>query len=345
MPRSPFIHVWKRLGAVGFPKAFVQGTVLPDWWDEAMGRTQAGYESTVGLLATRLGLTHASLRDPKATLAFRDDAPVCFKLKDGTTTETVSASQSFAVQLARLALKGVPPRLLPDRTAGEVREEVLGSDRPWIDLEALLDWCWDAGVPVLHIDCRRIGGQTMDAMAVRVEGRHAVVLSRRERSPAKLLFHLAHELGHVQLGHLDADGVIADEDISSRADPTHRDVQEEEANAFAVTLLTGNPKTVFKLGALSRAATLAKNAQEKGVASGVLPASVVLLNTQYLKEKKPHINPWPRVSGALKILEPDVDGPSQVNAALRDRLDWSALSDDRADFLADALHIEPAVEA
>ena len=343
MPRSPFTHVWKRLRAIGFPKAFVQGTVLPDWWDEAMVQTQAGYESTVGLLATRLGLTHASLRDPRATLAFRDDAPVCFKLKDGTTVETVSASQSFAVQLARLALKGVPPRSLPDRTAEEVREEVLKDDRPWIDLEALLGWCWDVGLPVLHVDCRDIRGKTMDAMAVRVDGRYAVVVCRNESSPARLLFYLAHEVGHVLLGHLSADGVIADESIADR--DADRDVQEVEANAFAIALLTGSRRTVYKLGATSRAETMVRKAREKGAADGVLPASIVLLSTAYLRKHFPHIKPWGRATKALRTLEPDADGPSQVNFALRDRLDWSALSDDRADFLADALHIEPAVEA
>ena len=343
MSTPSFAHVWSRLGAVGFPQAFVRKTVLPDWWDEAMVETQAGYETTVGLLATRLGITHASLRDPDAAPAFRDDAPVCFKLKDGTSTHEVSASQAFAVQVARLALKGVPARPAPTASALDVRRDLLADGRPWIDLGALLGWCWASGLPVLHVDCRVVRSRTMDAMAVRVDGRHAVVLSRHETSPARLLFHLAHELGHVLLGHLAADGVIADENIANRAetDGAGRDVQEDEANAFAVTLLTGSPKTVYRLGALARAETLAAKARDKGEAGHVLPASVVLLNTQYLRTTHPHIKPWGRVDKALRILEPDADAPAQINAALGAHLDWSALSDDRADFLADALLLEP----
>ena len=213
---------------------------------------------------------------------------------------------------------------------------------PEVDLDALLGWCWASALPVLHVDFRDVKSRTMDAMAVRVDGRHAIVLSRHETSPARLLFHLAHELGHVLLGHLDADGVIADESIANRAEPdaAHRDVQEDEANAFAVTLLTGDPKTVYKLGALARAETLVSKAREKGEADGVLPASVVLLDTQYLQATLPHINPWGRVGKALRILEPDADAPAQVNAALGVHLDWAALPDDRADFLADVLSIE-----
>ncbi len=351
MPASPFSHVWRRLAKVGYGKPFVDANpVLPSWWDEEMGESQAGFEMTVGLLATRLGLTHESLRDPRADLVFRHDAPVRFKLKNGTVSEEVSASQTFAVQVARLVLKGVPDlkgtsgREPMAAAAIQIRDYVLGEDVPWIDLDALLRWAWGVGIPVVHVDCRRIKGRTMEAMAVRVDGRYAIVLSLNHRSRARLLFHLAHELGHVMLGHLDHDGVIADEGIADGAqgDVVDQDDQEREANAFAVELLTGEARTVYKLGAKARTETLINNAVAKAERDRVHPASIVMLNTQYLRNEMPHINPWGRASRALRDLEPDSDAPYEINQVLQETLQWDRLSEDQVEYLEELLDLEEA---
>ena len=44
--------------------------------------------------------------------------------------------------------------------------------------------------------------KAMHAMVVRVRGRYAILLGRDATYPAPVAFTLAHELGHVLLGHL-----------------------------------------------------------------------------------------------------------------------------------------------
>jgi Zn-dependent peptidase ImmA (M78 family) len=70
---------------------------------------------------------------------------------------------------------------------------------PCVSLSALLSWCADAYIPVLHI--HKLPGKKMTGLVVREDGRFAIVLSRKG-TPAELLFHLAHELGHIARGHL-----------------------------------------------------------------------------------------------------------------------------------------------
>ncbi|MEO1728274.1 MAG: ImmA/IrrE family metallo-endopeptidase [Bacteroidota bacterium] len=324
----------------------MKDAILPEWWEKGMGKTQAGYEMTIGILATRLGLTHESLRDEQSEPLFRDDAPVRFKLKNGTVSHEVSASQTFAVQVARLVLKGATSDTLVEvESASDVRERILSAGLPWIDLRALLEWSWSVGIPVIHVDCRKIKGRTMEAMAVRVDGRYAIVLSLNHKSPARLLFHLAHELGHIILGHLEQDGVIADEGIADGAegDMTGQDTQELEANAFAVELLTGSAKKVYKLGAKSKTETLIKKAVEKGEKDRVLPASVVMLNTQYLREEMPHIKPWGRASKALRVLETGRPAREEINSTLCSRMRWSSLTEDQTEFLEELLQIDSEI--
>ena len=50
------------------------------------------------------------------------------------------------------------------------------------------------------------------------------------------LFILAHELGHIALGHIEEDGVLIDESM----DHNVQDQEEADANAFAIELLTGD---------------------------------------------------------------------------------------------------------
>ena len=68
---------------------------------------------------------------------------------------------------------------------------------------------------------------TPEGITVRHGGRYVVLYNDRTESPRRLSFTLAHELGHILLGHAGEDDVI----------------EEREANAFAAALLA--PAVVF----------------------------------------------------------------------------------------------------
>jgi transcriptional regulator with XRE-family HTH domain len=102
-------------------------------------------------------------------------------------------------------------------------------DRGSVTLDALLDWCWSAGIVVLPV---RVNGAF--AAAAWIEDGRPVIVLKDSRSPAVFwLFDLAHELGHIALGHVTEAGVV-DGDLR-RPDPDDR--EERAANDYALDLL------------------------------------------------------------------------------------------------------------
>lgn len=48
--------VLDRLSKAGFKPSYVRKVVLPEWWDDEIAQTEAGYAEGLGILARHLGL-------------------------------------------------------------------------------------------------------------------------------------------------------------------------------------------------------------------------------------------------------------------------------------------------
>ena len=70
----------------------------------------------------------------------------------------------------------------------------------------------------------------MDGFAARIDGRPVIVVCRRDRFCARILFIVARELGHLFLGHLDSNSTLVDEAMERNT----RDDEEESANRTRV---------------------------------------------------------------------------------------------------------------
>lgn len=103
----------------------------------------------------------------------------------------------------------------------------------------------------------------MDGIAMSLNGRPSIVLSSK-RASGFLLFHLAHELGHIALGHVSQNGAIVDDEINESDSDIGRDPQEIEADRFAIELLTGNANERITLSQMIKAPALAKLAVQYG---------------------------------------------------------------------------------
>src|SRR5207249_413747 len=122
-------------------------------------------------------------------------------------------------------------------------------------------YCWAIGIPVLHVGRFPAAARKMDALAMRHEGRPAIVLRRNTQFHAWLLFHLAHELGHICKGHVGPEGVVVDEKV----DMDDCFLREEwEANQFAVELLTGGDNCAFEFPLRTTGVRLAELARTVG---------------------------------------------------------------------------------
>ena len=327
MPVSPFKRVLKRARGAGFETSFVR-QALPVWWDDEAADHPSGLEEGIGYLASRLGLAPSSLRDgPEAT--FETTVQPKFKTRSDVSRDALVPTEHVAVRALQLALRAAPqPGPLRHLDARSLRRELLADRHPWVTFDLLLDWCWRNGIAVLHLSTK-VGKKKMDGLAARFAGlafadgdRYGIALCCNHKAPSWLLFHLAHEVAHVMLGHLPENGVIVDESVDSRME----DEQEVEADAYAWTLLSGTPSFEpfsnpgWNGPQLARAA--AAQSQQLRIAPGTLALSHGYRHGM-----------WGAAQSALKLLEGDRDAPQAARNALLRQLDWPALSADDVDYL------------
>ncbi len=319
---TPMRGLLQKLGTAGISASFAK-RVLPSWWDDEVARDPAGLQQAQLYLARAFNVDLRSLADAEQAPRFRANARK-YKLSRNVSEGDVSASANYVTGIARVALAACPE----EQTAVSddpvvLRNEILKSHE-CVSLASLLEWCRHAGIPVLHID--DVPGKKMTGLVVRDKGRYAIVLSKKGH-PALLLFHLAHEIGHIGKGHLHEDGFVADEKIDSNS----ADQDEKEADRFAVCLLNGSN---VRYGASDGRANL--NAERlllaaiaKGKKNRVDPGHIIA-NYGFNQDR------FPVANLALKRL----DGPSQGGAVINEFFFSSIcrdlVSDDQIELLSAA---------
>ena len=109
---------------------------------------------------------------------------------------------------------------------------------------------------------------------------------------------LAHELGHIACRHLEPKegNALVDEKISEESD--FDDAQENEANKYAIELLSGGRK--LKLSAWGKADFTATAAVVYGKENKIDPGHVILNAANHSKFSGK--SPWPLANIALKKL-------------------------------------------
>lgn len=310
-----------RLRGIGLPTPYVREFLLPGWWDDEAAANPAGFTEAVWTIARHLGLPAEQLRDPSKEIALPRRNDVQFKLAQGVDEEDVELARILGEQVARFALLGAA-HSAGREDAQAIRTQILEAGAPWVSFGTLLDYCWSVGIPVLHLS--KLPTKKFDGMAVSIEGRPAIVLASGKACPW-LLFHLAHELGHVMLGH----GTVLDGTI----DEDSTDPQERAANDFAIELITGKVGTrIVPGGRWPKANDLARVAQQRGMQLGVDPGHIIL-NYAHVMSRGTN-NFWPVASEALKQLPSEGDAAAMIRERMAANLDWSSLPTEAAEFVA-----------
>lgn len=324
-PPNPMKGLLTRLRGIGLPTTYVRQFLLPDWWDDEAASNPAGFTEAVWIIARHLGVPPDRLRDASQAITLPRRNSVQFKLAQGTEEQSVEIARILGEQVAKFALLGTRESM-SDSDAQSIRNKILEGGSPWVSFTALLDYCWSVGIPVLHVTKLPSTTKKMDGMAVNIDGRHAIVLASGRNSAAWLLFHLAHELGHIVLRH----GTVVDGTI----DEDSPDPQEKEANDFAIELITG--KVGMRVAPLARwpnADGLARSAQLLGLQEAVDPGHIIL-NYAHSMSRGGTNNFWPVASAALKMLQSDGDAAKLLRDRMSASLDWSSLPTEAAEFVA-----------
>jgi hypothetical protein len=314
MPLSPS-QLRRELRNAGIANAAIDA-VWPQWWsDEAEGSLSANAE-LIFTVARRLGLSPRSLFDGSAEFLWRDETK--FKKLGTRSLGEEAALASFGMAVGSAALSGVEMADVRSADAFDLRNAITTNGH-LVDGRELVYLCWTLGIPVLQLHVFPLGSKRMHAMTVRFGERYAILLAHSYRYSAQLAYLLAHELGHIFLGHLvGSDAILESEDPVTAV---QTDAEELEADRFGLELLTGtsDPQIVTDTVTFT-AGSVAATAEINGPRLHIDPG-VLALCLGHATGK------WKQAVGALKILQPaEVNIAAQVNETARRQLLWDRMS-------------------
>jgi hypothetical protein len=317
-------HLYERLAAFNIDKKYVRAIALPAGWkDDDADKNPAVYSQALSLLSRHLNLDLRTLQDDHAPLAWQDCGPTRFKHRANLQVEDLNLARCLAARAAHIAFDGIDTPIRALSLHGEVvRDAILQTGLSWVTLAALLDYCWNSGIPVLHVSRLPEHAKKPDAFAGLLGGRPAIVICKKHKSAAWLLFLLAHELGHIARKHMGEGGLLVD----ARVNPEDHDLQEEEANTFALELLTGKPDIKYQARFNLDAEELAQMARMAGQRDGVDPG-VIALN--YARNR----GHYQAGNLALSIIELNADPVGLIRTKMCQRLNWQEMPRESRQFL------------
>lgn len=227
--------LYNKIKKLGYTKPQIQ-SILPDWWDDAIANTPAGLQEATLILAKRLSINYSSLLTDEPVFSLPTH---CFKHTQAVQIDKLTKAVTFATLASDIVHQGYnrPLSDIKNLTASSIREHILKNE-PWVDINSLVEYCWDIGIPVIFL--KNIPTPKMQGLALQRADRPTIILTSN-RENGWLVFDLAHELGHIILEHVNNDTWVVDKEIKEN----NAETQEIEANQFANVLLTGKPELNF----------------------------------------------------------------------------------------------------
>jgi Zn-dependent peptidase ImmA (M78 family) len=314
------------LRKAGISRAAIQAA-WPSWWTEEAEASPSGRAELRFALARRLGLEPKPLLGERVEFIWTDQA--MFKHLSAEDAGQKATLTSFGMSIGRLLLRATPATGTEPLPADILRAAILQGNA-FVDLNSLIATCWALRIPVIHLRVFPLEAKSMHAMVVRSGNRFAILLGRDAGYPAPVAFTLAHELGHVMLGHLgEAPALIDLEDPATARD---RDEQEDEADRYALTLLTGSPDPDIQTNLDSfNAPTLARAVLEAAAEYHVEPGTLALC-LAYRRRN------WAVAMSALGFIYRERKPAwREVNGIADGELDWDALGDEAAHYLRNVM--------
>ncbi len=332
MPERSADDLRRELQRAGFANTAIDA-VWPRWWSDEASDSEAASAELRYTLARRLGLSPSSLFDEEPRFVWHDEA----KFKNlGTTSEAEQAVlASFGVAVGRSVTSELEQgSSIVGRTAEELREAILASSS-YVGLTDLLSLCWAIQLPVVALAVFPLGQKRMHAMTVTSSDKFAILIGRESRYAARTAYMIAHEIGHIALGHLTGSTALLEiEDPLLVADP---DAEEVAADRFALTLLTGSPQPEVATSEPDfTASQLAQAVSQVGPSRSIDPGVLALCAGHATGR-------WEQAIGALKVLQ---NGGADINAYLNsvaaEQLAWDDLPHSRQEYLERVLGLERA---
>jgi hypothetical protein len=327
--------LYDRLSKFGFPQQFVRDNVLPDWWCQEFEESSGAAVEAASYASRWLNLELSSLLDTEQPIGFTPIRQPKFKSPQGSENEKMSIPTALSHRVAEMVVHACVNGYgyLGETPIKKIRKRLI-EDGEIVNLDSLLRFCWQKGIPVIH--CNNFPKNTTkpDGMAVWIKERPVIIVSLNDLSPSRLLFIVAHELGHIYKNHVSSEsGFIVDQSI----DLDSNDMEEMEANEFAGELLLGKANMSYSFPNQYSGQGLAQYCQKIATRDCISPGLVAWNYTFKNKWKKKTIA---LTRTALKILEPGQNAPIKINQYLQNQINWENLSEDNQDYLRSFLKLE-----
>ncbi|PZT91745.1 MAG: hypothetical protein DI637_01760 [Citromicrobium sp.] len=311
------------LRAAGLSSAIIDAA-WPAWWsDAAASSTSAQVELRLSL-ARNLGIAPKALIGEKVDFVWHDRAR--FKHLKASETSELGALDSFGTSMAGSLIQAARdgPGLV-GLSAANLRS-ILLTESSAVDLPSLITACWALGVPVAHLKIWPLDRKAMHAMVASRDDRHAILLVRETSFLSPMAFTLAHEIGHIALGHVRSDELLVDAEDPGAA--VEDDEEERAADRYALEVLLGEPDPDIRLNLDTfNHAMLAEAVKRQGPEMGIDPGALALA-VGYRQ------NAWPVAMAALKLIQTEPAPVSDlVNAVARSQLSFESLGSDNASFV------------
>ncbi|MGD1007108.1 MAG: ImmA/IrrE family metallo-endopeptidase [Ignavibacteriaceae bacterium] len=318
--------LYQTLKIYGIDKKFTKEILLPDWWEDEIADSQTGYFQAASIIAKNLGIDIAGLINKVEIINLKNPAQIKFKYpinlsfnqKDIWPNSLASKVSEIIEQLYDTPFKKISNDVL------NIRSSILNQYKI-VNLRNTLEFLWSSGIPVVHIPVFPKEINKMDGMAVNLDGRPIIILSKNRRHDAWLLFILAHELGHIIKGHLsNVDKIIYDVNLESEGDN-----EEKEANEFAIELLNGtkSPSYLSSSKVSQSSFELVNEIRPISKQFNIDPG-VIALNYAYQTKN------YPLVEQALKVLSPKANAVNLIKTIMTSKLDLGKLSEENYDYFA-----------
>lgn len=306
---EPLKHLYSRLANAGFSRQYIQKYVLP----QDLANDDA-YEERIVFISTHLGITEASLHDESIPLAFNTSRTRFFRGPE--IAEDFDVGLHIAEGVVRVAIEAidihksiyVPP-------ADILRRNIIKGGNSWVSFQSLLDFCWNTGIPVLHIKKLPSNSKKLRGQAIEINGYPAIVLGQDFRFLARHIYAFAHEIGHLAQRHLGFIGLMPNIEAEMR----FNERTEMEAHRYAMELITGGlsipPDNRHYRNVKDLVAATISRSKEYQIDPGYL-----------IVNRASTTNDWQEASIALNIIEGNVNAPEFINTEATKYLRWERIS-------------------
>jgi hypothetical protein len=225
--------VFRKLNEIGFNTSYVRKHFLPQWWDDEIAETPAGFQEFTGIISKAFQIPSEVLRSSEKLAIKASSVALRYKLPERKTEDDVNIATLLAARLADLAGSAKPqePFIAEAFTEAAIRNAL-----QLVNFESLADYCWQHGLPVLPLLHLPRGAKKPDALVIKTPNRPVILIAKNVSHSAWALFILAHEIGHIACGHLKENELVEDIKVNWKGSSA----LEKEADLFALRIIFGD---------------------------------------------------------------------------------------------------------